>query len=1164
MNNGVSSYIIILSNKKNFCDKFREAVTGLPEFQFYAFHKQKQLTSFLGSHKKNISIITLDSEYYCKSVKEQITRLQVVIPDLLIVLLSKERIETVTSTLGIKRIQFNQSDEISDIVSKIETISEYQKIFRKMALSERFIKETESLLNHESVPELFLAACKAAYNIFEIDHSGLVYFNPGGKDGVAKTDYPSKLSKNVTIKLEGIKAADNLIKSKMPIFINDISNAQDLGDNKQTLVMQGVAAVAFIPIIKNNKVIASLGLDQYSKGRNFSKYEEELMAKFGKIVSDAYLNCLKFDTKLIADFTKIGNTSRYWSKEMIFEYIYKLCLKLIKVKNFYLAFVNETSKKLEFPFVVHDTHRIRDYDNFPEYKSRDIQHHLTEYIIRTNKPFFKNSNLEAEVTSIGCERIGKKAKSFLGVPIQLGRTVIGVIAIQDFEFENEFMQYDLDALSQIAVILVDILHKNALEMEILKKMTEVSQKMSISENIEQIADLILKGFNILTSCDRASFQLVTQDFNRELIARVGYDEKDIDNELLKNIKDDKVIDTLLTNGNIFISPDVREIDGWEDKKSTKDIKAWIFIPIKFQDRALAVVTLDKYERYGFNPEIIGQIETYTKNVTLILEKALVDRGQKLLSAIYDLMKLNLQDNEMLHKIVTTVTNGMRCSHCAIFFPETIQGTIQLRSRIFIGPKTISERVFRSGEGIAGISFAKQIPILYNAAQNAEGYVQPKEKTSNNHAILCVPIICEGKSIGVISADNNHGSVFTDHDREFLEKTADFVSLYLNRYSAIGPIIDCENKIITSEDDETIVSEILRIALKLLGTQAGVCYFMNRQTREIIRSYPKQNDIKLNSTYPDNVCPNQLAFEQFDISMMAYVDVSYKTQYKNALCIAGNLDEGYMIAIELYFKMQPEGFIRHFSETDKDILSLIFNQLLLALSSSMRFKTREALAPLTRLGMVAGSLTHQLKGNIFALANAVNYVDANQKMIISENGLEKWQTISSQTKTLQTTFAHISDLFLGKTKTDGSSSLSGILSKVQDKLRVDKLGEGLTLDDSFNGIIVKVDEITVVESLFNIIKNALKCSASPKVMVSCNVLPANVEILIEDNGPGIPEDIKATFHTLIQKSDTGMGIGLYSSYQWLQINHGNLEIIKNNTTGSIIRVTLPKYCCDVLE
>jgi signal transduction histidine kinase len=68
---------------------------------------------------------------------------------------------------------------------------------------------------------------------------------------------------------------------------------------------------------------------------------------------------------------------------------------------------------------------------------------------------------------------------------------------------------------------------------------------------------------------------------------------------------------------------------------------------------------------------------------------------------------------------------------------------------------------------------------------------------------------------------------------------------------------------------------------------------------------------------------------------------------------------------------------------------------------------------------------------------------------------------------------------------------------------------------------------------------------------------NIEISFQDNGPGVPEDLRdKIFEPFISLREDGTGLGLSVSYGILTAHGGSLELESSNSRGACFKVVIP--------
>ncbi|WP_276390961.1 response regulator [Eudoraea chungangensis] len=115
----------------------------------------------------------------------------------------------------------------------------------------------------------------------------------------------------------------------------------------------------------------------------------------------------------------------------------------------YLALLDPATNIIDFPY--------QDGDNMEPMKYGEG---LTSKIIQTGKALLinKDTDITAEYEKSGIEQTGKQAISYLGVPIPVEDSIIGVLSVQSTEQESRFNDEDKRLLNTIAINVGVALH----------------------------------------------------------------------------------------------------------------------------------------------------------------------------------------------------------------------------------------------------------------------------------------------------------------------------------------------------------------------------------------------------------------------------------------------------------------------------------------------------------------------------------------------------------------------------------------------------------------------------------------------------------------------------------------------------------------------------------
>ena len=110
--------------------------------------------------------------------------------------------------------------------------------------------------------------------------------------------------------------------------------------------------------------------------------------------------------------------------------------------------------------------------------------------------------------------------------------------------------------------------------------------------------------------------------------------------------------------------------------------------------------------------------------------------------------------------------------------------------------------------------------------------------------------------------------------------------------------------------------------------------------------------------------------------------------------------------------------------------------------------------------------------------------------------------------------------------------------------------------------ILVDRIQIQQVILNLLRNACEALAvsetsSREVWIRTRVRDEFIEIMVEDNGPGIRmEDFPLLFNAFFTTRSQGVGIGLAISKTIVEGHDGQIEAENNPDGGAVFRILLP--------
>lgn len=347
--------------------------------------------------------------------------------------------------------------------------------------------------------DILKLTCRTAVEIMKVDHSGFVLFDKDLSRGRVVAEYPPLLGEaKVEIPVDGIAREEMLVFHKEPIIIQDLVEDKTLSNELKTIYFKwNIRSILIVPVVLNQKVIASFSLDMTTKCRHFYADEIEFCRKLAAHVALAIGNARHL--KEISVLNEIGlaleaQSTQAGDIEKIAESIREKTAQLMNAKNFFLLSYDEEKDNYEFLF--HQDEK----DDISTITQETMRKSFSAYVIRQKKSqILRPADVEKLIEKGQLKRVGLPSKVWLSAPLIARDRVIGVMVVQSYTHEEAYDEHDLTILSTIAsqaAIAIDNYHLyQALRQQLLQvnALYDLSQAiMKETPNITGLLEKIVK------------------------------------------------------------------------------------------------------------------------------------------------------------------------------------------------------------------------------------------------------------------------------------------------------------------------------------------------------------------------------------------------------------------------------------------------------------------------------------------------------------------------------------------------------------------------------------------------------------------------------------------------------------------------------------------------
>ena len=136
--------------------------------------------------------------------------------------------------------------------------------------------------------------------------------------------------------------------------------------------------------------------------------------------------------------------------------------KVVYVENFFIALYDTNTELFSFPYF------IDKFDQTPAPVS--MKKSCSAYVFRTAKPFlYSEQTFEQLRRDNEVELVGSPSPSWIGVPLQSSKRIIGVMVLQHYEKENVYTENDVRFLTSIGNQIAIAIERKIAEEEIRLK-----------------------------------------------------------------------------------------------------------------------------------------------------------------------------------------------------------------------------------------------------------------------------------------------------------------------------------------------------------------------------------------------------------------------------------------------------------------------------------------------------------------------------------------------------------------------------------------------------------------------------------------------------------------------------------------------------------------------
>ena len=440
--------------------------------------------------------------------------------------------------------------------------------------------------------------------------------------------------------------------------------------------------------------------------------------------------------------------------------------------------------------------------------------------------------------------IGRKSsETCAAIPLEDQGLTLGVLQVSRRD-GSEFPEEELDVLTGLAsVISVSLFasHRVAVERFRLNQITlvhevsaQIANVMDVDELARRVTKLIQKTFQyyyvgvftLEPGIQKLRFRSGASALRKGRRKTRGVLEVELGQGL---------IGQAAQSGEMVVVEDVQADDRFRFIPSLPETKSEVVLPLKIEERVLGVMDVQSDQLRAFHPNDLLILDALAANIARAVEgahlyTALRRRADQLtlIAEVSDAVTSSLDLKELMQKAAVLIHEKFAYPYVHLFTVHPNRGQViyeagsGTRSRKQIGytipldgPQGIIPWVARKGE-----------TVLVNDVSQDDRYVESPFPPKNVRSELCVPLLFDGKVVGVLDVQSNELNAFTDDDRVIFEAVADNIASAIHNADLYA-----------SEQWRRQIADGLREVAVLLSANVGVEQVLDAVLVELYNTLP---------------------------------------------------------------------------------------------------------------------------------------------------------------------------------------------------------------------------------------------------------------------------------------------------------------------------------------
>ena len=941
------------------------------------------------------------------------------------------------------------------------------------------------------------------------------------------------------------------------LVLNDVSEKlwKKMGSNL-TFGNDVPKSVVMVPILASGELIGGITLQNFASAEAYPEPMVRLLETIASNMGTAIQNARLFENERqrAAEFSVINKVSQALVAEPELDKMIQLignqATSIFNADIAYLALLNPQTNLIEFPFQFGD-----------ELEPLPLGQGLTSTIIRSGEPLILNRDMDEHSSALGVSRIGRRARSFLGVPIQSGKETIGVLSVQSVSEEGAFDDDDLRLLTTIAANAGAGIHTAQLHAETQRRAGEMATLAEIGNDIASTRDL---DTTLRKIAERAKKLLNVGDIALYLMDETG--EKIVPRVVLGEYVDEimatpipvgaGISGMVVKNGvaelviNPTDHPNTITIPGTPEFE--EEPEGMMSAPLFSGGKVIGLINVWRKHKIGLFSEseldflvsVARQTAIAIDSAQLYLETEHHAEQMSTLESVGREISSDLDLQSVLERIGERALTLLKGRSVAIRLLDDENVLLPVVALGENAGKYMDHRI-RLGDGITGnVAQTGKAEIINQPLEDERLKLVPGTGQADTQALIISPLTISDSVIGTLSIwrDKSIHGRFSDSDLGFaigLARQAAIAITNANLFKEVERQKEYFEALITSAP-----VAIITIGLDgcVTGWSPAAVSLFGYTEEEAIGA----NIDDLVSNHPD-VREDAEKLTQHYLNDIGKIQLKSQRTNKD-----GRLIDVAINAMPVLIDGEVSGYIA------------IYNDI-----SELEKARRDAEEANHAKSAFLANMSHELRTPLNAIIGFTRIVKRKGEKLLPEKQIENLDKVLVSAEHLLgliNTVLDISKIEAGRMEVHATSFdlkllINLVAATTQPLLKDGNVAFSTHIPDDLPMVHSDIEKIKQI--LINLVSNAAKFTHQGEISVNVRQVKDQVEIDVADTGIGIsPEAIEHIFEEFQQADSSttreygGTGLGLSISRSLARLLEGDLRVASELGVGSTFTVSFP--------